>query len=68
MAGEVFAVGDEDDGVVVGRERLQDIERGTFLPVVLTGSSYDVQTRRGNGGRFAQYEIQVRIAQERTRR
>ena len=47
---------------------LQDIERGTFLPVVLTGSSYDVQTRRGNGGRFAQYEIQVRIAQERTRR
>ena len=47
---------------------LQDMERGTFLPVIVTDTALDIQSRRSNGGRLCRYDVNVQLAQERERR
>lgn len=47
---------------------LYDIESGSFLPVVLTGTSTEYKTYRNQGRRLVSYEIQARLAQDRIRR
>lgn len=50
------------------RAILEDLNTGEVYPVIITNSSYEEQTFRGNGNRMAQYEINVELAQQRVRR
>ena len=47
---------------------LEDLTTGEFFPVVLTDSSYTVQTVNGNNRKPIQYTINVKLAAERVRR
>ena len=47
---------------------LYEMESGSFLPVVLTGTSTEYKTYRNQGRKLVSYEIQVRLAQDRIRR
>lgn len=50
------------------RAILEDLNTGELFPVVISNSSYEEQTFRGNGNRMAQYEINVELAQQHIRR
>lgn len=47
---------------------LYDMEQGLFLPVVLTGTTTDYKTYRGEGASPVRYDITATLAQQRTRR
>lgn len=47
---------------------LYDMEQGLFLPVVLTGTTTDYRTYRGEGASLVRYDITATLAQQRTRR
>lgn len=47
---------------------LYDMESGTFVPVVLDGTTTEYKTYRNQGRKLVSYEIQVRLAQDRIRR
>lgn len=47
---------------------LYDMESGTFVPVVLDGTTTEYRTYRNQGRRLVSYEIQARLAQTRMRR
>lgn len=55
---------------LLGSQRafLEDLNDGSAYPVVITNSSYEEQSFRGNGNRMSQYEILVELAQNRIRR
>ena len=50
------------------RAMLEDLNTGEIVDVVVTNSSCDTQTFRGNGNKMAQYEINVSLAEDRIRR
>lgn len=47
---------------------LGDITTGVMIPVVLTDTTTEYKTYKGNGGKLVNYTINVTIAQDRTRR
>lgn len=47
---------------------LGDIVTGQMIPVILTNTTTEYKTYKGNGGRLVNYTINVTIAQERRRR
>lgn len=47
---------------------LEDILENTRTPVVITNSTLEYKTFKNQGGRMADYEIELRIAQDRVRR
>ena len=47
---------------------LYDMEEGKFIPVLLTNTTTEYKTYKGNGGRLVNYAIEVEYANERVRR
>ena len=47
---------------------LYDMESGTFVPVVLDGTTTEYRTYRNQGRRLVSYEVRARLAQTRMRR
>lgn len=47
---------------------LHDLQAGLVLPVILMGTASDYKTYRNQGNRMFNYEVEVQLAQERTRR
>jgi hypothetical protein len=47
---------------------LGDLVTGQMIPVILTNTTTEYKTYKGNGGRLVNYTINVTIAQERIRR
>ena len=47
---------------------MHDLHAGQVLPVILTGTATEYKTYRNQGNRMFNYEVEVQLAQERTRR
>ena len=47
---------------------MHDLQAGQVLPVILTGTASEYKTYRNQGNRMFNYEVEVQLAQERTRR